>query len=129
MVSAADDVGRAGRDGQPSHCELLATLSDVVVLQNFIYADTPEPNSIKFLVDFVFKNENFLDVSFYELSRLYDLKSVVLETLFTYLELEDVIEPVSTYYFEYDILLTKLQKGEFDQIYTHLRIIIIGWFN
>lgn len=101
------EVGRAGRDGQPSHCELLGTPSDIVVLQNFIYADTPEPNSIKFLVDFIFKHENFLDVSFYELSRLYDLKTVVLETLFTYLELEDVIEPVSTYYFEYDILLTK----------------------
>jgi ATP-dependent DNA helicase RecQ len=33
------EIGRAGRDGLPSHCEMLACADDLIVLQNFIYGD------------------------------------------------------------------------------------------
>ncbi len=111
------EIGRAGRDGQPSHCEVLATQNDVSVLQNFIYADSPEQNSIKNVVDFVFKQNELIDVSFHELSHRYDLKPVILETLFTYLELEGILEPVSVFYNEFDVQFLK-SRDEIIQKHT-----------
>lgn len=101
------EVGRAGRDGQTSYCDILATQKDIVVLQNFIYADTPESNSIKELVNLVYSYDEIIDVSFYELSRQFDLKPVVVETLFTYLELEGILEPVAVFYYEYQVQFIK----------------------
>ncbi|MCX6973050.1 MAG: RecQ family ATP-dependent DNA helicase, partial [Verrucomicrobia bacterium] len=36
------EIGRAGRDGLPSRCELLACADDLTVLRNFILGDTPD---------------------------------------------------------------------------------------
>jgi ATP-dependent DNA helicase RecQ len=37
------EIGRAGRDGQPALCELLACADDAIPLENFTLGDTPEP--------------------------------------------------------------------------------------
>ncbi|MEO6785386.1 MAG: ATP-dependent DNA helicase RecQ [Chthoniobacteraceae bacterium] len=44
------EIGRAGRDGQPSLCELLACADDAVPLENFTLGDTPEPRAVEALV-------------------------------------------------------------------------------
>ena len=47
LENYVQEVGRAGRDGGESHCEVLACLDDLVTLENFIYGDTPDPKAIK----------------------------------------------------------------------------------
>ena len=41
LESYSQEIGRAGRDGAPSICELFACADDVPTLENFAYGDTP----------------------------------------------------------------------------------------
>ena len=38
----SQEIGRSGRDGDPSTCEVLANRDNINILENFIYGDTPE---------------------------------------------------------------------------------------
>ena len=48
--------GRAGRDGEPSICQMLACVDDVNVLENFIYGDTPEESALRSLIAEIFSS-------------------------------------------------------------------------
>ena len=50
----SQEIGRAGRDGEPSICELFACPDDVPTLENFAFGDTPTPEAIAGLLDDVF---------------------------------------------------------------------------
>ena len=50
LESYAQEIGRAGRDGEPSVCELLACPDDVPVLENFAYGDTPSREALAALL-------------------------------------------------------------------------------
>ena len=50
----SQEIGRAGRDGQPSRCVMLASLDGLHVLENFVYGDTPEPHAIQVLLQEIF---------------------------------------------------------------------------
>ena len=69
LENYSQEIGRAGRDGQESTCEMLASVDDVTVLENFTYGDTPDQGSIGAIIDWVLAKKNQFDVSVYELSR------------------------------------------------------------
>lgn len=92
------EIGRAGRDGNPAHCELLACADDLIVLQNFILGDTPEEVALRSLVDHLLRQGGEFDISRYDLSRTTDIRPLVLDTVLTYLEQDGFLEPVGSFY-------------------------------
>ncbi len=98
LENYAQELGRAGRDGAASVCEVFAAAEDVVTLENFSYSDTPTPESIAGLLDDVLGGETEFDVSLYHLSGRHDIRPLVAQTLLTYLELEGVIAAVGTFF-------------------------------
>ena len=42
----SQEIGRAGRDGLPSRCMVLASRAQLPVLENFVYGDTPDRDAI-----------------------------------------------------------------------------------
>jgi ATP-dependent DNA helicase RecQ len=110
LENYSQEIGRAGRDGKPSICEMLASGSDVTVLENFTFGDTPDAGSISAIADRVLANASEFDISVYELSRAFDVRPLVVETLLTYLELGDVIEATEPFYNEYQFTLRKASQ-------------------
>lgn len=97
------EIGRAGRDGNPSLCEMLAVGDDIRVLENFTYGDTPTAESVRALVEHLLAFDDVFDISTYELSNQFDLRPLVLNTALTYLELQNVISAQSPFYTEYKL--------------------------
>ena len=87
----SQETGRAGRDGLPSVCEMLACADDLVTLENFTYGDTPTARAVRHLTDHVLRLGQDFSVSVHELSTVNDIRPLVVTTLLTYLELEGVI--------------------------------------
>ena len=100
----AQEIGRAGRDGAPSHCEILAAADDLTVLENFTYGDTPTPEALRDLLEELLAGraagEPF-DISAYELSARHDIRQLVVSTALTYLELDGLIAATAPFYTTY----------------------------
>ncbi|QDV38443.1 RecQ family ATP-dependent DNA helicase [Tautonia plasticadhaerens] len=94
----AQEIGRAGRDGLPSRCELLACDEDVTTLENFAYGDTPTGEAIASLTADVLGRGEAFDASIHTLSNDHDIRILVVRTLLTYLELEGVIAATGPFY-------------------------------
>ena len=92
------EIGRAGRDGQPSLCELLACADDAVPLENFTLGDTPEPRAVEALVGKMLGSGEEFDVSRYDLAQETDIRPLVVETVITYLELDGLLRPTRAFY-------------------------------
>ena len=101
LENYSQEIGRAGRDDDPSTCELLLATEDLNVLENFIYGDTPTHEAIRSLVGEVFSLGDAFDVSTYELSNTHDIRLLVVRTLLTYLELEGLLEGGTPFYSSY----------------------------
>ena len=101
LENYSQEIGRAGRDGLPSTCEVLACSDDLTVLENFILGDTPSRASIQSLLEDLFGRDADFSVSLYELSRQHDIRPLVLRTLLTYLELEGYLESGTAIFSEY----------------------------
>ncbi|MFT6915531.1 MAG: ATP-dependent DNA helicase RecQ [Motiliproteus sp.] len=111
------EIGRAGRDGQPASCELLACGDDSRVLANFSFGDTPSAESLALLLDELLVDKRLptdqpeplssFDISTYDLSSRFDIRPLVVSTLLTYLELEGVIAATGPFYSQYRLALNE----------------------
>jgi ATP-dependent DNA helicase RecQ len=101
------EIGRAGRDGQDAHCEILACADDLTVLANFSYGDTPIPEALADLVGYLLNQGDTFNVSHFELAGLFDIRQLVVATVFTYLELKGVLRATGPFYDSYKVRLNR----------------------
>ncbi len=105
LEAYSQEIGRAGREGAPSTCELFACADDVPTLENFAYGDTPTRAALTALVDEVFASAvgAQLDVAEYDLSTRHDIRPLVLRTILTYLELAGHLRQGTPFYAGYAV--------------------------
>ena len=101
LENYSQEIGRAGRDGEPSTCQMFLCPDDLNVLENFIYGDTPTAEAVRGLVGELFSLGEEFDVSAYELSANHDIRLLVVRTLLTYLELDGYLEGGTPFYSKY----------------------------
>ena len=107
LENHVQEIGRAGRDGKPAVCEMLACGDDLTVLENFIHADAPSPRALGNLLDRVLRQGGKFDISVYELSHSCDIRNTVIETVLTYLEIANLIEVTGNFYATFRIRLLR----------------------
>lgn len=97
----SQEIGRAGRDGSVSHCELFASGDDTHKLENFIHGSTPSHQAMRNLLDRILrlaKPGKSFAISPYELSMTHDMREESIRTIFAYLELDDIIQRTGSFY-------------------------------
>ncbi|MEB0106361.1 ATP-dependent DNA helicase RecQ [Pseudomonas sp. MH9.3] len=99
----SQEIGRAGRDGQPSDCLVLANRDSLNVLENFVYGDTPEQEGIRRVLDELqaSRSEGQWEFLLRSLSDHSNIRELPLKTLLVQLELKGVIAPRYAFYAEY----------------------------
>ena len=102
LESYSQEIGRAGRDGEPSVVETLACAGDLPTLENFAYGDTPEPSSLRDLVAELLGGPETIDVAPFDLGTRHDLRPLVLRTALTYLELAGALRKGTPFYAGYE---------------------------
>lgn len=102
LENYSQEIGRSGRDGNLSLCEVLANLDGVPVLENFIYGDTPDKSAIYSLLQIIRQNNGFTwEFKLNRLSNEINIRTLPLKTLLVYLSMEGLIRPKATYFDEY----------------------------
>ena len=99
----SQEIGRAGRDGKPSDCLVLANRDSLSVLQNFVYGDTPERAGIRCVLDELLQAgaSGQWELMLNQLSEQSNIRQLPLKTLLVQLELRGIIAPRFAYFAEY----------------------------
>ncbi|MFB2653529.1 RecQ family ATP-dependent DNA helicase [Shewanella seohaensis] len=94
------EIGRAGRDGQLSHCVTLANLDGINTVENFVYGDTPELASITAVIDNIREetHNGRWELQLHQLSNVSNIRQLPLKTLLVQLEMMGAIKPLYAYY-------------------------------
>jgi ATP-dependent DNA helicase RecQ len=112
LENYSQEIGRAGRDGKKSLCEVLADRENINILENFVYGDTPEKSGIEHVLALVKNSSTHLwEVKAYALSVETNIRILPLKTLLVYLELKGIIKSMYTYFEEYSFKLFQ-EPGE-----------------
>src|SRR5262249_12335838 len=69
LENFSQEIGRAGRDGLPSTCEMFVCPDDLNQLENFVYGDTPGLAAVRGLVREVFSGGDELALNLYDLAN------------------------------------------------------------
>ncbi|ROM88294.1 recombinase RecQ [Pseudomonas brassicacearum] len=99
----SQEIGRAGRDGQPSDCLVLANRDSLNVLENFVYGDTPELAGIRCVLDELqaAAPDGQWEFLLGPLADQSNIRQLPLKTLLVQLELRRLIAPRYAYFAEY----------------------------
>ncbi|MBL0572058.1 RecQ family ATP-dependent DNA helicase [Aeromonas hydrophila] len=97
----SQEIGRAGRDGLPSRCMVLANRSQLPVLENFVYGDTPDRAAIVTLLEILQQSGSEWEFGLLRLSNDTNIRQLPLKTLLVYLEMAGIIAPAYSYFAEY----------------------------
>ncbi|TFY65149.1 hypothetical protein EVJ58_g2153 [Rhodofomes roseus] len=105
----AQEVGRAGRDGQESTCLMFLSAADIPVLEGFARGDTCAKRDIELWLQEVAMakpaSDGCIDFNHYQQAKVYDIRQNVLNLSFAELELDHgYIRAVTPYYSVYDIM-------------------------
>ncbi len=104
----SQEIGRSGRDGEDSFCEVLANRDNLNILENFVYGDTPAKESIYELLRLIKENDSDkLELKSISLARSLDIRALPFKTLLVYLDMNSVIKPKYTYFDEYSFKYIK----------------------
>ena len=112
----SQEIGRAGRDGHPSRCITLANLDSVTVLENFVYCDTPEPESIAYVLGAINEEQinGVWEVQLHRLSTASNIKQLPLKTLLVQLELAGIIQASYSYFADIKFKFIQSQQAILD---------------
>ena len=97
----SQEIGRAGRDGRDSHCEVFANGDGITVLENFVYGDTPTLDGIKRLLLNLKESNNQWEIKPLSLSNEVNIRILPLKTLLVYMEISGYISSMFSYFAEY----------------------------
>ena len=106
LENYVQETGRAGRDGDDARCEILACGDDRIVLENFVYGDTPSENGLRSLLEHLLMQGARFDVSHYDLAATCDIRPLVIATALAQLELRGVLRANGSFHgsFRYQFL-------------------------
>jgi RecQ family ATP-dependent DNA helicase len=105
----SQQVGRAGRDGEPSFCMYYICPEDFYLRENFTRGDLPSKISLRSLIQDIFAPEVFtlpvgevFKKSHYEQARNFDIRQTTLSIIYATLELRfGLIRAITPEYSEY----------------------------
>lgn len=103
LENHAQEIGRAGRDGLPAHCECFVCADDLTALENFIYSDTPSIGALENLVHRILGLGASFDISLYDLAVTCDIRNSVIATVIAYLENDGIVEATGSHYHTYKL--------------------------
>ena len=102
LENLSQEIGRAGRDGEPAICEQLICVDDLQVIRNFACGDTPSLGSLQsFLAEVLAPSDGPRAFNLVSLGNRHDIRALVTRTLLTYLELDGFIRMGTPIYNSY----------------------------